>query len=118
MWRAMCPTWCPYWSGADWWLQPAAVSKPGLQVRPCFMVSPEFSEEASPIKWERLKGTDFVVIRELTGGIYFGDRTEGDAGNPEGKAIDTMVYTVPEIERSADPAKKTTPKNTRTRLSC
>lgn len=65
------------------------------------MVSPEFSEEASPIKWERLKGTDFVVIRELTGDIYFGDRIEGDAGNPEGKAVDTMVYTVPEIERIA-----------------
>eukprot|EP00040_Diaphanoeca_grandis_P024986 m.138012 g.138012 ORF g.138012 m.138012 type:complete len:360 (-) comp29967_c0_seq2:156-1235(-) len=65
-------------------------------VRPCFLVSPEFSMEASPIRQEILKGTDFVVVRELTGGIYFGDRTEEDQ---DGKATDSMVYTVPEVER-------------------
>jgi isocitrate/isopropylmalate dehydrogenase len=43
-----------------------------------------------------LEGTDFIVIRELTGGIYFGDRKE-DTG--DGKAFDMMVYTVPEVER-------------------
>eukprot|EP00035_Acanthoeca_spectabilis_P022614 m.444754 g.444754 ORF g.444754 m.444754 type:complete len:362 (+) comp19141_c0_seq1:40-1125(+) len=67
-------------------------------VRPCMLVSPEFSMKASPIREEYLKGTDFIVIRELTGGIYFGDRTE--AGE-DGRAVDTMVYTVPEIERIA-----------------
>jgi len=65
-------------------------------VRPCLLVSPEFSMKASPIKEKYLEGTDFVVVRELTGGIYFGDRTE--AGE-DGRAVDTMVYTVAEIER-------------------
>lgn len=59
--------------------------------------------KASPIKEQFLKGTDFIVVRELTGGIYFGDRTE--AGE-DGRAVDTMVYTVPEVERIARLAAK------------
>ncbi len=53
---------------------------------------------ASPIKSERLEGVDILVIRELTGGIYYGPRarTEVD-GQPQ--AFDTMVYTRSEIER-------------------
>ncbi len=49
---------------------------------------------ASPIKPELLKDVDFVVVRELTGGIYFGDKTR-DAGS----ASDLCRYTVVEIER-------------------
>lgn len=50
--------------------------------------------DASPLKRERIEGTDFIVVRELTGGIYFGRKQrEGDA------AIDECRYTVPEIER-------------------
>lgn len=67
------------------------------------LISPEFSMKASPIKEQFLKGTDFIVVRELTGGIYFGDRTE--AGE-DGRAVDTMVYTVPEVERIARLAAK------------
>ncbi|MFN8440037.1 MAG: 3-isopropylmalate dehydrogenase [Caldilineaceae bacterium] len=64
--------------------------------------------DASTIKPEVLQGTDMIVIRELTGGAYFGPRQEaGEAGL---EAYDTMLYTRPEIERvlrvAADAAMK------------
>ena len=49
---------------------------------------------ASPIKSELLEGVDIVVVRELTGGIYFGDKTRSDTD-----ASDLCRYTVAEIER-------------------
>ncbi len=54
---------------------------------------------ASPLKPERLKGVDVMVVRELTGGLYFGE--QGRAPLPEGgeRAYDTCVYTTAEIER-------------------
>ncbi len=52
---------------------------------------------ASTIKEETLQGTDMLVIRELTGGAYFGPRKE--AGPNGDEAYDTMLYTQPEIER-------------------
>jgi len=48
----------------------------------------------SPLKEELLRGADFVVIRELTGGMYFGEKHQDDD-----MAYDTNVYTRPEIER-------------------
>jgi 3-isopropylmalate dehydrogenase len=52
--------------------------------------------DASPLKRERIEGTDLLVVRELTGGIYFGDRgLDGDT------AHDTCVYTEQEIQRIA-----------------
>jgi 3-isopropylmalate dehydrogenase len=51
---------------------------------------------ASTIKEETLKGVDLLVVRELTGGIYFGPRKEAD---DDFEAYDTMVYTRPEIDR-------------------
>ncbi len=52
--------------------------------------------DASPLKRERIEGTDLIVVRELTGGIYFGDRgLDGDT------AHDTCVYSIAEIERIA-----------------
>jgi 3-isopropylmalate dehydrogenase len=52
--------------------------------------------DASPLKRERIEGTDLLVVRELTGGIYFGDRgLDGDT------AHDTCVYTEREIQRIA-----------------
>lgn len=53
----------------------------------------------SPLKEEIIKGTDFVVFRELTGGIYFGEpRGRSEDGNT---AFDTCVYSKHEIERVA-----------------
>ncbi|MCS6825122.1 MAG: 3-isopropylmalate dehydrogenase [Caldilinea sp.] len=52
---------------------------------------------ASTLKESVLKGTDLLVIRELTGGAYFGPRKE--AGEEGYEAYDTMLYTRPEIER-------------------
>ncbi|HXD57139.1 MAG TPA: 3-isopropylmalate dehydrogenase, partial [Thermoleophilaceae bacterium] len=57
--------------------------------------------DASPLRRERIEGTDLLVVRELTGGIYFGDR-----GRRDGGAFDTCVYTVDEIERIAEVAFK------------
>ncbi|NLD21894.1 MAG: 3-isopropylmalate dehydrogenase [Bacteroidales bacterium] len=48
----------------------------------------------SPLKEELVKGADFVCIRELTGGMYFGEKYQDDE-----KAYDTNYYTRPEIER-------------------
>ena len=48
----------------------------------------------SPLKEELLRGADFVVIRELTGGMYFGEKYQDND-----KAFDTNIYTRPEIER-------------------
>ena len=48
----------------------------------------------SPLKDELLRGADFVVIRELTGGMYFGEKYQDND-----KAYDTDIYIRPEIER-------------------
>ena len=48
----------------------------------------------SPLKDELLRGADFVVLRELTGGMYFGEKYQDND-----KAYDTDIYTRPEIER-------------------
>jgi len=50
----------------------------------------------SPLRTDLVEGADFVVIRELTGGIYFGERGRSEDLN---KAFDTMMYSRPEIER-------------------
>jgi len=53
----------------------------------------------SPLKPERLAGVDFIVIRELTGGLYFGQpkgRTKTATGE---QAVDTLIYTDVEIRR-------------------
>jgi 3-isopropylmalate dehydrogenase len=50
--------------------------------------------DASPLKPEVLKGTDIMVVRELTGGIYFGEKTR-----TENSASDLCSYTVEEITR-------------------
>ena len=52
--------------------------------------------DASPLRAERIAGTDLLVVRELTGGIYF-----GDSGRDGDRAHDTCAYTVAEIERIA-----------------
>jgi 3-isopropylmalate dehydrogenase len=51
---------------------------------------------ASPLRPEVLAGTDLLVVRELTGGIYFGER-----GRDSDRAFDTCLYSIEEIERIA-----------------
>ncbi len=52
--------------------------------------------DASPLRRERIEGTDLLVVRELTGGIYFGEKRR-----TETMASDLCAYTVEEIERIA-----------------
>src|SRR4051812_44051895 len=52
--------------------------------------------DASPLRREVVEGTDMLVVRELTGGIYFGEKTR-----TADSASDQCVYTVDEIERIA-----------------
>ncbi|HEY3970516.1 MAG TPA: isocitrate/isopropylmalate family dehydrogenase, partial [Solirubrobacteraceae bacterium] len=52
--------------------------------------------EASPLRRERIEGTDLLVVRELTGGIYFGEKTRTDD-----YASDVCAYSREEIERIA-----------------
>ncbi|KAF8760367.1 BRIGHT, ARID (A/T-rich interaction domain) domain [Rhizoctonia solani] len=69
---------------------------------------------SSPLKDTVAKGVDFIVVRELIGGLYFGKRKEEDENMPEAKGLtsighksvgdvgvawDTMVYSVEEVER-------------------
>jgi 3-isopropylmalate dehydrogenase len=57
-------------------------------------------EGLSPLRAEVVRGTDVMIVRELLGGIYFGERsTKGNPGNRS--AVDAMSYTEPEIERIA-----------------
>jgi 3-isopropylmalate dehydrogenase len=58
-----------------------------VQTFPCLL-------HKSPLKDELVRGADFVCIRELTGGMYFGEKHEGDD-----YAYDTNRYSRPEIER-------------------
>lgn len=57
---------------------------------------------ASTLKPEIIDGIDIMVVRELTGGLYFGKPRQKDAD----KAFDTMLYTRPEVERIAHAAFK------------
>ena len=65
-------------------------------VRPTFTF-PSLLDK-SPLKKERIEGTDLVFLRELTGGIYFGERGRKDDGNT---AFDTCTYTRAEVIRIA-----------------
>ncbi len=59
--------------------------------------------DASPLKREIVEGVDLLVLRELTGGLYFGEpKGIGPAADGRGeRAIDTLIYTTAEIERIA-----------------
>jgi 3-isopropylmalate dehydrogenase len=58
--------------------------------------------DASSLKRELVEGLDILIIRELTGGVYFGEpKTITDLGNGQKRAIDTQVYDTYEIERIA-----------------
>ncbi|WWC90134.1 3-isopropylmalate dehydrogenase [Kwoniella dendrophila CBS 6074] len=64
-------------------------------IRPASFASDNLLKK-SPLKEEVAKGTDIIVLRELIGGIYFGERQETDEN---GTAWDQCIYSVPEVER-------------------
>src|SRR6201747_2690888 len=56
--------------------------------------------DASSLKREIVEGLDILIVRELTGGVYFGEpKTITDLGNGQKRAIDTQVYETYEIDR-------------------
>lgn len=89
----------PKWSGADATMRP---EQGLLAIRKCFNLfanlRPVKVHEAvmgrSPLKAEYLRGVDIMVVRELTGGLYFGDKVESKE-----TASDLCVYTSEEVGR-------------------
>ncbi|MBP2645870.1 MAG: 3-isopropylmalate dehydrogenase [Firmicutes bacterium] len=59
----------------------------------------EVLTDYSPLKNEIVAGVDVLIVRELTGGIYFGDKCESETVNGVEQAWDREIYTVPEITR-------------------
>jgi 3-isopropylmalate dehydrogenase len=56
---------------------------------------------ASPLRPELLEGVDMLIVRELTGGLYFGSRTEATGAPGARAASDTLPYSEPEVARVA-----------------
>jgi 3-isopropylmalate dehydrogenase len=57
--------------------------------------------QASPVDPERLAGVDLIVVRELTGGLYFGQPRMRRVVDGQAQAVDTMTYTESEVSRVA-----------------
>ena len=92
--------------GGPKWTDPANTPEQGLlgirkalglfaNIRPTTVTSE--TSHLSPLKESKVAGTDFVIVRELTGGIYFGEPKHWD----NNQAVDSLTYTKAEIERIA-----------------
>src|SRR3984957_9496084 len=57
--------------------------------------------DSSPLKNHLVDGTDMIIVRELTGGMYYGTPRGISGSGPEERAVNTMIYTRSEIERVA-----------------
>jgi 3-isopropylmalate dehydrogenase len=55
--------------------------------------------QSSPLKNELVEGTDMIIVRELTGGLYYGTPRGIEGSGPEERGTNTMTYTRAEIER-------------------
>lgn len=66
-------------------------------LRPCLLFPG--LEHASTIKEEVIKGVDILVVRELTGGVYFGEKSREKTADGGQKATDILSYSTYEIER-------------------
>jgi 3-isopropylmalate dehydrogenase len=55
--------------------------------------------DSSPLKNDRVAGTDMIIVRELTGGLYYGTPRGIEENGAQTRAVNTMVYTRAEIER-------------------
>jgi 3-isopropylmalate dehydrogenase len=62
-------------------------------------VHPTIAASAAPVRPELLVGVDMLIVRELTGGLYYGARTEATGEPGERHASDTLPYSEPEIRR-------------------
>ncbi len=62
-------------------------------------IHPEIAATAAPLKPELLVGVDLLIVRELTGGLYFGARSEASGERGERTASDTLPYSEREIRR-------------------
>jgi 3-isopropylmalate dehydrogenase len=60
---------------------------------------PQLAERSSPLRAERAADVDVLMVRELTGGIYFGRPRHRETVDGEVRAVDTMVYSESEIRR-------------------
>ncbi|KAJ1567718.1 3-isopropylmalate dehydrogenase [Cladochytrium tenue] len=73
-------------------------------LRPCVFPSASLLDH-SPLRRDRAEGAEFVIVRELTGGVYFGERLEATAAAPDGapgtEAWDRMSYSAAEVRRIA-----------------
>lgn len=67
-------------------------------IRPCSFAS-ESLLASSPLRPEVARGTNIIVVRELIGGVYFGERSELSGSSDEADAWDTMKYSVGEVKR-------------------
>jgi 3-isopropylmalate dehydrogenase len=97
----------PQWASAPRHLRPEAgllALRKAMDVyanlRPAYCF--EALASASSLKSELVSGLDIMFVRELTGGVYFGEpRGIEDLGNGQKRGVDTQVYTTAEIERVA-----------------
>ncbi len=64
-------------------------------------IHPAIGAASSPLRPELLAGVDLLIVRELTGGLYFGDRTEATGEVGSRVAVDTLPYSEAEIRRVA-----------------
>ena len=62
-------------------------------------VHPVIAASAAPVRAELLEGVDLLIVRELTGGLYYGDRVEATGAPGERYASDMLPYSEPEIRR-------------------
>jgi 3-isopropylmalate dehydrogenase len=62
-------------------------------------VHPTIAASAAPVRPELLRGVDMLIVRELTGGLYFGARTEATGEPGDRHASDSLPYSEPEIRR-------------------
>ncbi|HXZ26294.1 MAG TPA: 3-isopropylmalate dehydrogenase [Nitrospiria bacterium] len=96
----------PKWEGLDYALRPERALL-GLRealglyanLRPA-VLAPELID-ASPLRRELVEGTDIMVVRELTGGIYFGRPKGIEQTDGQERGVNTEIYTTREIERIA-----------------
>src|SRR5262249_3260689 len=95
----------PKWDSVPYDVRPeAGLLRPRQDLRlfcnhPPALCYPALADSSS-LKREVVDGLDIIILRELTGGVYFGEpKTITDLGNGQKRAIDTQVYDTYEIER-------------------